>query len=88
MSKQVNWNKKLVDKFIEEAMLSDDEQKILISRAKGWTRTKQANEYGMSLATVDRIIKRLKVKYDEVQKNTPELPKRRVSEQEIYMDTH
>lgn len=42
----------------------------------------------MSLATIDRIIARLKVKYDNVQKYDPILPPRKFSAEETYMDTH
>ena len=69
-------------------MLTEDEEKILRSRAKGWTRVKQSMEYGMSIATVDRIIKRLKLKYDACQKNSDILPPRKFSIEELYMDTH
>lgn len=88
MSKQVPWNKIIVETFIEEGMLSEEEQMILRTRAAGWTRTRQAMELGMSLASVDRIIKRLKVKYDNCQKYSPLLPPRKYSAEETYMDSH
>lgn len=88
MAKQVPWTKIIVETFIEEGMLSEDEQMILRTRAAGWSRTKQAAELGMSLSSVDRIIARLKVKYDHVQKYNPLLPPRKYSAEETYMDTH
>ena len=69
-------------------MLSKDEEAIMRTRVAGWSRTQQSMELGMSLATVDRIIKRLKVKYDNVQKYSVLLPPRRDSVEETYMDTH
>lgn len=58
------------------------------TRVKGWTITKQAMELGMSEAKVNKIIARLKVKYDNVQKYNPMLPPRKNSAEETYMDTH
>lgn len=58
------------------------------TRVAGWTRTKQAMEFHISMATLDRIIKRLKIKYDTVQAQDERLPVRRESAQELYMDTH
>lgn len=86
MSHQVAWTKVIVEEFVKEGLLSKDEEMILRTRAAGWTRTKQAMELGMSVATVDRIIKRLKVKYDKVQAHSPLLPPRKFSAQETYMD--
>lgn len=88
MSKQVPWNKIIVEHFIELAMLSDEEQMILRTRVSGWSRTKQANELGMSLTTVDRIIARLKKKYDKVQKYDPLLPPRKFSAKETWLDNN
>lgn len=88
MAKQVPWNKIILEEFINLAMLTKDEEAIMRTRVAGWTRTQQSMELGMSLATVDRIIARLKVKYDQVQKYSPLLPPRRDSAEETYMDTH
>ena len=42
MSREVVWTKAVVDAFVDEACLSDEEELIIRSRAKGWTRTKQS----------------------------------------------
>lgn len=88
MSKQVPWNKLIVEEFAKEAMLSNEEQMILRTRVMGWTRIQQSQELGLSVASVDRIISGLKEKYDTVQKYDPLLPPRRTSKEEEYMDTH
>ncbi len=88
MSKQVPWNKIILETFIEDAMLTKDEEMIIRTRVAGWSRVEQSMKLGMSLATVDRIIKRLKVKYDNAQKFNPLLPPRKFSAEETYMDTH
>ena len=86
MSKQVPWNKYIVERFVELAMLTKDEEMILRTRVAGWSRVKQSMERGMSLSTVDRIIARLKQKYDGIQKFDPLLPPRESSEDEDRMD--
>lgn len=86
MSKQVPWNKIILETFIADAMLSREEEMIMRTRVAGWSRIKQAEELCMSLSTVDRIIKRLKVKYDYAAKYNPILPPRKSSAAETYMD--
>lgn len=88
MSKQVPWNKLILERFIELASLTKDEEIIMRTRVAGWTRVEQSMKLGMSLSSIDRIISRLKVKYDRVQKYDPLLPPRRFSVQETYMDEH
>ena len=88
MSHQVIWSKLILETFISEANLTKDEEMIMRTRVAGWTRTKQAAELCMSLSTIDKIISRLKVKYDAVQKHSPILPPRKESAAELYMDEH
>ena len=75
--KQVPWCKVYVERFIDLAMLSEEEQMIIRTRVKGWDRTAQANALGISVATLDRKIAALKIKYDEAQKHDDILPPRR-----------
>ena len=88
MAHQVPWNKIIVETFIKEAMLTKDEEWILRTRVAGQSRTKQAVELNMSIANVDKIISKLKKKYDNVQKYNPLLPPRKPSDQETWMDSH
>lgn len=88
MSKQVPWNKLILEEFIREACLTKDEEMIIRTRVAGWSRVRQSMELNMSLATVDRLIKSLKKKYDNVQKYDPILPPRKTSAEETWMDTH
>ena len=88
MSNDVPWNKKLYEKFMAEAILTDQQKIIMETRVtKGWTRTKQCQELHISMSTLDREIKKLKEMYDEIQKQFPkELPKRKKSKYEDYLD--
>lgn len=88
MAHQVPWGKVILEAFIEEAMLTKEEEMIMRTRIAGWTITRQARELGMSEASVNRTISRLKKRYDAVQKYSAILPPRKESAQELYMDTH
>lgn len=88
MAKQVCWTKKIVETFIEEACLTKEEQDILRTRVEGLTISEQAEKFNISIGKVNRIIKRLKLKYDNVQKYCKDLPIRKESAAELYMDTH
>lgn len=87
MAKEVPWTKIIMETFITEACLTKEEEIVLRTRCAGWSRVRQADELGMSLSSIDRIIKNLKKKYDQVQKYDPILPPRRMSKQEEIMDT-
>lgn len=88
MSHQVPWNKIILEEFIQLATLTKEEEMIMRTRVAGWSRVRQSMELGMSLATVDRIIRRLKIKYDHIQPYSPLLPPRKYSSEETWMDTH
>lgn len=88
MAHQVLWTKVIVETFIQEAMLSKEEEEVLRTRVAGWTRTEQSMKLGMSVSKIDKIIKILKVKYDKVQEYSVILPPRKFSKQELYQDTH
>ena len=88
MSKQVPWNKLIVETFVAEAMLTKDEEWILRTRVANWSITKQAQYMNVSESTVNRIIAELKRKYDNVSKYNPLLPPRRTSKKETWLDKH
>lgn len=90
MSNEIPWNKKLLEKFVAETYMSDIEEKILRTRIeKGWTQQKQSMEFHISIATVNRIVRKLKDMYDVVQKQFPDdLPPRRQTKYEEYLDNN
>lgn len=88
MSKQVPWNEDIYTEFSRLAMLSDIEKEILRTRIMGYSITWQAMHFNISESSVNRIISRLKKKYDLVQPYSDKLPKRRKSAEEVYMDNH
>ena len=82
---KILWTKVVLEQFIDKALLTKEEEMIMRTRVAGWTRVKQAKEFGMSVGTVDNIIKRLRAKYDEVQRIDPILPPRKDGENEIRL---
>ena len=72
MKPKVPWTKSMLDKFLEEALLTEDEERILRTRIAGWSIVKQSIEFGMSTAAVSRIIKSIKTKYIALQPKFPE----------------
>lgn len=80
------WSKTSLERFIEEALLTEEEEQIMRTRVAGWTIKKQAFEFNMSESKVSKIIARLKVKYDYIQKTDPLFPPRIISTKEKYLD--
>lgn len=88
MKTKVPWTKTLLEKFVEEGLLTEDEEKILRTRIAGWSIAKQSMELNMSTATVSRIIKDLKQKYLVVSSNHPDFfPSMKTSKYEDVLDT-
>lgn len=89
MAHQVKWTKKTFELFCDLAMLSDTERFIMKTRIESRPISWQANQLNMSEANVHKIISKLKKKYDAVQLDHPEdLPPRRKSEKETWMDSN
>ena len=71
--KQIPWTKRKYERFLEVAILTDDERCVLEDRViKNMSRVQISMLMSVSLATVDRIIKNLREKYDQVQKEYPD----------------
>lgn len=88
MARQVCWTKVILEAFIEEALLSPTEERIMRLRCSNFSRTEIAEILHMELSTLDHQVARLKKKYDEAQKTSIILPKRKWSAKETYLDTH
>lgn len=88
MAHQVNWNLIILEEFVRLGGLTEEEEQVMRTRFQGKTVTQQSMELGMSISKVNRIIARLKAKYDNVQPYSKVLPPRKFSAKETYMDTH
>ena len=84
MTKQVPWNKIILEEFIELACLNELEQKIMRTRIDGWTITKQAYEFHMSESSIKKMIAILKNKYDNVQEFSSVLPPRKSCAKDLF----
>ena len=73
MNPKVPWTKSMLDKFIDEALLTKDEEQVLRTRIAGWSIVKQSMEMGLSTATISRIIKNIAKKYKAVQPLYPDI---------------
>lgn len=93
MSKQVKWTKLILETFLDESGINDrielgDEKaeiqaRIMRTRCAGWSIVKQADEFCISVDTVNKYIRELKDLYDETQKNSLILPIRRKDPAEL-----
>lgn len=88
MSQQVPWNETIYTEFCKLAMLSELEREVLRTRIMGYSISKQAELLCISESSVSRTVKKLKKKYDMVQKSSKVLPERKSSAAETWMDTH
>ena len=84
--KQILWTKKIVDTFIKEGMLTEEEKEVLLLRFKGYTIAETSELMNISDSKVNRIIRRLKIKYDNLQGTLEELPKRKETTKELYRE--
>ena len=84
--KQILWTRKLVDTFVKEGMLTEEEKEVLLLRVKGYTIAETSELMNISDSKVNRIIRRLKIKYDNLQGTIEELPKRKETTKELYRE--
>jgi hypothetical protein len=94
--KQLCWSKIILETFLEESgindriKLGDDKARILEgimrTRVAGWTIPKQAAEFHISVDTVNKYIKELKILYDQTQAHSVILPVRKTSNTENKLD--
>lgn len=84
LAHQVIWNQIKEDEFVRIGNLTKDEEVVLRLHAKGKNRVEIQMETDIPLHTIDRIISRLKIKYDEAQKVSDILTPRKKNAKELY----
>ena len=67
----------MIDLFVSEGCLTDEETWIVKTRIAGWSRIKQCEHLHISISSLDKRIKRIKQKYDIVQSSDCRLPARK-----------
>lgn len=68
---KIQWTRLMLEDFINEGLLNDEEQKILRTRIKGDTQIKQGMDLGISDRTVRRYVHKMQEKYDLLAKQDP-----------------
>lgn len=72
--KKVPWNRVILDEFVSLALLTDEEEEILRTRAQGWSQVRQCFAFNVSSATLTRRVRRMKDKYDSLVPYSDKLP--------------
>lgn len=86
---QVIWTKHTLDFFLEHSGMNDFQKQIMIDRCANMTVIQMSCKYSCSESLIHKEIKKIKCIYDVVQKEHPnDLPPRKKSAKELYMDTH
>ncbi len=70
----VPWNRVILEEFLRLAYVTPEDEKILRTRINGWSQVKQCHACNISLATLNRRIRKLKKEYYAVQKYSKILP--------------
>ena len=77
---QIPWTKVLYNTFVDDAILTDLEKKVLYSRVwekDRWTITSMALEFNVGRSTINKCISSIRSKYDYLSSLYPEkYPKR------------
>lgn len=71
---KIPWNRVILDEYISLALLTEEEENIIRTRAAGWSQVKQCRAFSMSPATLARKIKKMKTKYDSLTSYSATLP--------------
>ena len=77
---QIPWTKTLYSSFVDDAILSSLEKKVLYARVwerDKWTITRMAMEFNVGRSTINNCIARIRKKYDYLHSENPsKYPKR------------
>lgn len=55
---KIPWNRVILDEYVSLALLTEEEEKIIRTRAAGWSQVKQCHTFSMSPAALARKIKK------------------------------
>jgi len=78
MAREVVWTAQRYEEFVRMGLLTDEESAILHDHVvKDSSRVEMAMRHNMSVSKVDKILARLKAKYDVCQQYSSILPPRK-----------
>ena len=96
MPKSLVWGNIITEAFLEESGINDRIKMgdtkarilsgIMLTRVAGWSVARQADEFHLSVDTINKYIRELKDLYDETQKYSLILPVRKQSKREQELD--
>lgn len=72
---QIAWTRCLYNSFIDDAILTDLEKKVLYARvweSDKWTITSMALEFSVSRSTINNCISSIRSKYDNLHNTYPD----------------
>ena len=75
--KGIIWTRSIFEEFVNIAMLSEEEIAVIEADIKGWSQVKMSMQLNMSIAKINRILHRCRIKYDAAQKESDILPIRK-----------
>ena len=84
MTKQVFWTKKVLETFIDEGNLNMRQEKILRTRAAGYSIAMIAEELNLSVNQINKNIAEIRKIYDATQIHSVVLPKRLKNSKELF----
>lgn len=84
MTKQVILTKAILEAFVEEGNLTERQEFIIRTRAKGYTIARQAEELHLSIDQVNKDIAQIKKIYDATQLTSKILPPRKKNKRELF----
>jgi len=80
VGKTIQWTKGLYNAFVDDAILTDLERKVLYARVwekDKWTITRMAIEFHVGRSTINKCISSIRTKYDYLHELYPDkYPKR------------
>lgn len=71
---KIPWNRVILDEFISLAILTPEEEKLIRTRAAGWSQVQQSLELNVSLATITRMVRKLYKEYLSLVPHSEKLP--------------
>lgn len=72
---KIPWNRVILEEFISLAILTPEEEKLIRTRAAGWSQVRQSIELNVSLATITRMVRKLHKEYLSLVPHSEKLPK-------------
>lgn len=64
----------ILDEYISLALLNEEDERIIRTRAAGWSQTQQCMTFNVSSATLTRRVRKMRDKYEMLVPYSEKLP--------------